>query len=464
MCFLATYALRYSMKKLTLFLTLCALFAFGCTGKKSDEYTAIKNSGLTGEALYEKLIAFDKNHPDTFESKLDLASYYFISGSRGDAWKYALKAEGLLASVKSGVPEKRALLFALLSALYAADEDADKARDYAKKAYEVPGSGAEYGYLYAKMQLLHGAENEALALFEKTYSLYPKRIAPEEMRSYMYLLADAGEFQKCADLLEPYFETGFFFPGLGVFASAVYEELGDTEKALLYAFLDYEYAADGKSSAHAFSANLKSVEALLPSGGTSEALESIKSLFDVQLEAKAPSSPFFVSDYIYSKAKLLRNDFSPADFSALLQIEKYFSQFPSYYWTVWEAVRALEPERLNDWLRVLEKTIALAPSSSYASLARESLASCIGLEKKNASALLIPQEVKAAVDGFAATADDGRLFPLYALLDLPDCSYVYAGVQIVKLSASEPLVHAALVKKFDRSSGRLKDRLAFILS
>ena len=131
---------------------------------------------------------------------------------------------------------------------------------------------------------------------------------------------------------------------------------------------------------------------------------------------------------------------------------------------MWKAVRALEPERLNDWLRVLEKTIALAPSSSYASLARESLASCIGLEKKNASALLIPQEVKAAVDGFAATADDGRLFPLYALLDLPDCSYVYAGVQIVKLSASEPLVHAALVKKFDRSSGRLKDRLAFILS
>jgi len=77
--------------------------------------------------------------------------------------------------------------------LYAADSDADKALAYAKKAYEVPDSGAQYGYLYAKMQLLHGAESEALALFDKTYSRYPERIAPDELRSYMYLLADAGE-------------------------------------------------------------------------------------------------------------------------------------------------------------------------------------------------------------------------------------------------------------------------------
>jgi len=234
------------MKKSTLFLALFALFACGCAGKKSDEYATLKNSGLTGDALYGKLIAFDKEHPGSFDSKLDLASYYFISGNRGDAWKYALKAEGLLVSVKSVVPQKRALLFALLSALYAADEDADKARAYAKKAYEVPDSGAEYGYLYAKMQLLHGAESEALALFDKTYSRYPDRIAPDELRSYMYLLADAGEFQKCAELFEPYFETGGFFPGLGLFASTVYEKLGDTEKAVLCAFLDYEYSAGGK--------------------------------------------------------------------------------------------------------------------------------------------------------------------------------------------------------------------------
>ena len=452
------------MKKSTLFLALFALFVCGCAGKKSGEYAALKNSGLTGDALYGKLIAFDKEHPVSFDSKLDLASYYFISGNHGEAWKYALKAEGLLVSVKSVVPQKRALLFALLSALYAADEDADKARAYAKKAYEVPESGAEYGYLYAKMQLLHGAESEALALFDKTYSRYPDRIAPDELRSYMYLLADAGEFQKCAELLEPYFETGGFFPGLGLFASTVYEKLGDTEKAVLCAFLDYEYAANGNASADAFSANLQSVEALLPSGGSSEALESIKALFDTRLEAKAPSSPFFISDYVYCKAKLLRNDFSPADFSALLQLEKYFSRFPSYYWTVWKAVRVLELEKSNEWLRVLEKTITLTPSSFYATLAREALASCIGIETKNAAALLMPQEVKAALEAFASTADEGRLFPLYALLDLPDCSYVYAGVQMVKTAASEPIVRAALVKKFDRSSGRLKDRLAFILS
>ena len=45
-------------------------------------------------------------------------------------------------------------------------------------------------------------------------------------------------------------------------------------------------------------------------------------------------SSFFVSDYIRCKAKLLRGDISSGDLSSLLQLEKYFSRFPSYYWSV----------------------------------------------------------------------------------------------------------------------------------
>jgi len=46
------------MKKSTLFLALFALFACGCAGKKSDEYATLKNSGLTGDALYGNVKCF----------------------------------------------------------------------------------------------------------------------------------------------------------------------------------------------------------------------------------------------------------------------------------------------------------------------------------------------------------------------------------------------------------------------
>ena len=457
------FRLRCSMKKVIIFLPFFAALVSGCPVKKTDAYEAIKNSGLAGSALYERITAFEKEHPEHFESKLDLGSYCFVSENYGEAWKYLLKAESLLASVKGVSAQHKALLCALLSGLYAADGDEERAADYAKKAYETPECGAEYGYLYAKIRLLRDDKSEALALFDKTYALYPERISADELRAYIYLLADAGQFQKCGGLLEPYFETGGFFPGFGVFASGVYEKIGDTEKAVLCAFLDYEYAAGGKEKDDAFLTNLQSVEALLPAGGDSPALESIRALFDMKREVPEASS-FFVSDYIRCKAKLLRGDISSGDLSSLLQLEKYFSRFPSYYWSVWLAVRALQRDGLNDWIPVLEKTIALAPSSFYASRAKIELASCIGLPAGEAENVLVPAEVKAAIDGFMSSGDDEKLSPLYALLNLPDCAYVYAGVDMAKRSAEDPIVRAAFMKKKLRAAGRLQDRLAFILS
>ena len=58
-CVSARYAaLRCSMKKSTLFLALFALFVCGCAEKKSGEYAALKNSGLTGDALYGNVKCF----------------------------------------------------------------------------------------------------------------------------------------------------------------------------------------------------------------------------------------------------------------------------------------------------------------------------------------------------------------------------------------------------------------------
>lgn len=447
-----------------IFLPFFAALVSGCSAKKADAYAAIKNSGLTGSALYERLTAFEKEHPEHFESKLDLGSSCFVSENYDDAWKYLLKAETLLTSAKGVAVQNKALLCALLSGLYAADGDGERASDYAKKAYETPDCGTDYGYLYAKTRLMRDDKSGALALFDKTYALRPERISADELRAYMYLLADAGQFQKCGELLERYFETGDFFPGLGVFASGVYENIGDTEKAVLCAFFDYEYASSGRENGNAFLTKLQSLEALLPEGGNSAALESIRALFDMRREVHAPAFSFFVSDYIYRKAKALRCDVSPDDLSSLLQLEKYFSRFPSYYWTVWLTVRSLQSEGLRDWIPVLEKTIALAPSSAYASLAKTELASCIGLSAGDAESVLVPAEVQTAIDAFISTGDDGKLSPLYALLNLPDCAYVYAGVDIAKRSAETPIVRAAFTKKQRQASGRLKDRLAFIVS
>ena len=105
------------MKKLIIFLPFFAALLSGCPVKKTDAYAAIKNSGLAGNALYEKIIAFEKEHPEHFESKLDLGSYCFVSENYGEAWKYLLKAKSLLASEKGGSAQHKALLCALRSGL-----------------------------------------------------------------------------------------------------------------------------------------------------------------------------------------------------------------------------------------------------------------------------------------------------------------------------------------------------------
>lgn len=242
-----------------------------------------------------------------------------------------------------------------------------------------------------RLDLLQGhillSENknaQALSLFDGLYREQPELINADDLRAYMFLLADDNRPADCVEILERYFVEGRYFSGLGLFASGAYEAAGRFDRAVYCAFLDYEYYGSyngGDDSA--FLANIRRLEDQLDSRAGTEsarrALALVRNLYDpeaspaggetqspvMETPAGSPGS-FFVEDYIRLKQKILGGDFSARDFNRLLRLEPYFNEFPVYYWQVWQAAGLAVPEARESFLPALERIILLDKSGPYA--------------------------------------------------------------------------------------------------
>lgn len=460
------------MKKIIFVLMVLLVFA-GCkVNNMENEYNGIIQSGKTGEQLLAALSDFEVRNSDHFASKIDLAGYYMLSGNYEQAKNYLLRAESLIPDVKRKKSQKQniIILYGSLSYLYLLEQDFSPAESYARKAidYDVD-LGKEYTYLLAQIMYAQGRSDDALQLFDEVYQFLPDKISNDDIKTYVYLLSEKKRYADASKLLDVFFSRNVYFPGLGLFASSVYENNEETEKSILCAYIDYEYYTGYQHiNSNDFLANLDRLQKKLTDTNTLgkgiAAIQLIRCSIDgSSIPPDLAVSDFFVAKYLMLKMKLLSGTYTAGEFDEYLQMEPFFSSFPVYYWNVWFAVSGLPVESRKGYTSLLEKILSLSGSGSYSNQARLALGNMIGLSDQDSEKILVPYEVTAVLQAYLNNPDEMLLEPVFDLLELPDNTYVYQTISLLKEQVSNPVLRKAVQEKGTTASGRMKERIDYIL-
>jgi tetratricopeptide (TPR) repeat protein len=231
--------------------------------------------------------------------------------------------------------------------------DYQKALEYADKAIKADGENSSYRLLKGHILIALDEYAGALEIFDGLFAGGDLEGAGvEDLRAYLLLLAQAERPQEAAAVLERYFETGAYFPDLGYLAAAIYQTLGETEKAGLAVFLEEEYRSGYRALG---SGPLPELPVQLPLG-----------------------TDFFVREYLYLKGLIKNNSISELQFRRYMELETYFRLFPSYYWIFWQGAQFLYPGSDRDFTPVLQKIITLDREGPFAKTAWEELTRLMG--------------------------------------------------------------------------------------
>jgi tetratricopeptide (TPR) repeat protein len=326
-----------------------------------------------------------------FASKIDLGGYYLLTGNIERASDYFRRAEALAPKApKNGETRKNcALLYGSLARISLLRGDYGKAMEYAQKAVAADAkTGAQYRFLQAHILVAQENQEQAVALFDELYQTHRDLMAPDDIRAFMYLLAKEKRYGDCAQMVDLYFEQGPFFGGLGLFASGAYEAAGRANRAILAAFLDYEFNSGyAEANDAGFLANIDRLEKQLVLKGlfaqTEQTLRLVRSLYDnSSLEPAQKRGDFFAEDYVILKKKILAHALTGPEFEQYLRLERYFTRFPQYYWNAWQAALERSPDGIADYVPALEKIIRLDKDGPYALLAWEELTKLMGYAKR----------------------------------------------------------------------------------
>ncbi|GHV89511.1 hypothetical protein AGMMS50268_00140 [Spirochaetia bacterium] len=360
----------------------------GCGRNSMEaEYEAIRDSGLTGEALLGKLSEFELRNMGHFSSKVDLGGYYFLSGDIERGADYFRRAEALVkqAPADEDTQKNITIMYGTLAQIHSIRGEYDIALGYAEKAArDDTEQGLPYGYLRGHILLEKGEHEKALEVFDPLFKSHADRASPDNIRAYMYLLGVSDRPAEAAAMADLYFEKGPYFPGLGLFASSVYEAAGEQEKAVYAAFLDYEYQCGYRKMDHTlFLKNLETLENRFASQNRpiAGAINLVRSLYDASALPFIPKeASFFAEEYIILKEKILEGTLGAEDFSRYLDLEHYFSSFPVYYWNLWQGVSNLKGYTKASYLSALERIIALDKDGVYAQGAWNELSKTLGFK------------------------------------------------------------------------------------
>jgi tetratricopeptide (TPR) repeat protein len=353
------------------------------TNDMDKEYGRIRASGLTGDAMREALIEFEFNNPNHFNSKVDIADNFYSTSNMERALGYLLRAEKLVPKKPYDEEAKKytIIMYALLGRIFLSQGEYDKAMDYAEKAVAVDDeTGKRHRFLQAHILIGQQKQDEALALFYELYKTQRDTMVIEDVKTFMYLLAAKGRYSDCAEMVDLYFNNGPFYPGLGIFAASAFDNSGQPNKGILAGFLEYEYILGFREidDSHMLG-EIEKVENLLNLKGTfpiSEGtLRLLRSLYDnSDVIFELGDNAFFAEDYFVLKKKILSRSLTIAEFRHYLQLQRYFTMFPVYYWNVWQAALLCSPDALSNYAPALEEIIRLHKNGPYAQPAREELA------------------------------------------------------------------------------------------
>jgi tetratricopeptide (TPR) repeat protein len=389
---------RTLSRKLFALFALCVLSPWvSCAGGNGEtpeekEYGEIVNSGALGEELISALEDFEIRHGGHFDSKVDLGIYYLAVGETERARDYLRRAERILLDGAAGkrYPGKEgyaAVMYGALAQAHFLREEYQEALEYIDRAIGADGENQKkYHFLKGNILIARQEYRAALAIFDELFAagsteaggainagadsnasdsnttdssaVYSvnepaSKAEEEELRVYMFLLAQAERPAEAAAILDRYLLTGAFFPGLGYFGATVYRTMGEMEKAAWAAYLEEEY----RSGYGEFR----------DSGpGAFESLtEGIIPVMEAGAEGKA-GEVHFAAEYARLKTLVDTGNVTKEDFLRLVGLEQQFRLFPSFYWRLWLGARLAYPEELQYFSAALQKIIALDKDGPFA--------------------------------------------------------------------------------------------------
>jgi tetratricopeptide (TPR) repeat protein len=342
------------------------------------EYNRIRNLGLQGEPLVSTMEDFTIRYPDHFDSKVDLGTYYLAIGETGRAKDYLRRAEADISGREqqdlrpgpanrggpaAGDGKNIPIMYGALGRIYLDQGDHDQALAYADRAIETSRDNRErYRFLKGHILIARKEYAPALEIFDEllrdggegSTEESSRQAGAEELRAYLFLLTQAERRIDAAAVLDRYFETGAFFPGLGIFAAMVYRAAGEPERAAYALRLDQEYRS-GYGAFEPESKNENTLEGLPP-----------------------PPDNFFAAEYLLIQDRITTGTVSEEQYQRYRELESYFRLFPSYYWNLWLGARLLYPREYRNFEPALRKIIALDKDGPLAGNAWKELTSLLG--------------------------------------------------------------------------------------
>lgn len=470
---------------IVLFMLICVFMGCGASSSElievEKEYQSVVQLDLSEQELIIAVTDFELNNPSHFDSKLDLGHYYMSMGDDEKAMDYFKRAEGVVKNAPQTDEGQKfvSVLYEFVAEIEFSKKSFAEAEIYAKKSIDAHSEGENQYYLLGQSQLAQGKTEDALKTFDLAFSTVPEKASPDDLREYMYLLANSGRFTECVPILERYFETGKYILGLALFASTVYENVGETEKFILSALLDYEIIFTYAEYEHNELLNdlmsiLDELETALHSMGEDAigvpVLQLIRSQYDKDIIVEDTFSSFFIARYYVLTRKIMDNTVTVEDYKEYLSLEKYYKMFPVYHWNVWTMSKMLAPSGVPENTLALETFIALQPGEFSVNKAKYELGALIGLDKDTSKHILTGFELRLIVSEYGKTGNPTLFDKIYALLELPDNSYVTHAMEYLKYlieyskdNKQEYTLEDILSAKLQTADGLLKERLEYIL-
>lgn len=345
----------------------------------------------SGNEVAVALVGFEAEHPEHFQSKVDLAQLYFAEGEYVLSYQYLQRALALVedaTGIPSGVEDASLeLMYRLLAYLCLYRGDVIHAESYGRLALSYAEQVAESEdrdeyrapALFLMGQILYASgENEdfsqserlqeALSSFDKAYALIPTMISSTHLLGYGNLLVHNHRGAEAEKMVEDYFALGNVNLDTLAIAKVIYEASGNQQKATICEFLAYEYLVGGISEEAAMAEGLEN-------GAVSEKkwlteYEALVESFD-EAENLAESEDFFGRRFCEVASKMAKGHGTKSDMATLLEIEGYFVNFPSYYWLLWQLAKdVLDQKQVEGFVPVLKKIISLNQQGIYGKHAR----------------------------------------------------------------------------------------------
>jgi hypothetical protein len=456
------------------------LLLWACNGNQAafqSEYEALKKSS-SGSALFSSLLLLDQKYPWQMALKVDIGRALLEAGELEQAAIYLKSGEALASRSKD--QRLKALLYAALAEHAFRRGQHQETIELATKALANPPQEPA-GALLTRARACQATRKtrEALEDYTRGWSTDRSAMIPDDFRNYSALLIAAGKY---AEALEVYAEYQILFTyeaGIGLTESLLYEKLARIEESIVAAFKELEYQRyRGGVPEALIQDNLAKLSRKLddrqwnPEGKGKSLVAALRRYARGEwreaargLEQAGPALDLRFGRYLLLSAKLETGQAAEADFREYGGLEPYLKRLPAYYYHLWRGMRHGSGGDLPAGVRpVLEKCILLAPNTPFALESRRALGRLIGLAAAEGEKLLLGPELEAIGRRMAAGESLDRLEPVLELLSTPDNEYQLLAVVLLKQLKSREQVRAYLIERARTSTGRLKERLSFVLS